>query len=78
MGARIDIRPTASPSVTLSLTHVRPDPSLAVGIPVLASTSKLGTVVDVAAVERQALAAHAGDRGNNVAISVYPSPGTLP
>jgi hypothetical protein len=78
MGARIDIRPTASPSVTLSLTHVRPDPSLAVGMPVLASTSKLGTVVDVAAVERQALAAHAGDRGNNVAISVYPSPGTLP
>jgi hypothetical protein len=57
---------------------VRPDPALAVGTPVLGSTSKLGVVVDVAAVERQALAAHATEGGNNVAISVYPSPGALP
>jgi hypothetical protein len=78
MGARIDIRPSDAPSVTVSLTHVRADPALAVGMAVLGSTSKLGTVVDVAAVERQSLAEHAGDGGNNVAISVYPSPGALP
>lgn len=78
MGARIDIRPTAAPSASVSLTHVRPDPALAVGTPVLGSTSKLGVVVDVASVERQALAAHAAEGGNNVAISVYPSPGALP
>ena len=44
----------------------------------LAASSKLGTVVDLAAVERQALAAHAPDGGNNVSIDVYPSAGSLP
>ena len=44
----------------------------------LAASSKPGTAVDVAAVEKQALAAHASDGGNNVSISVYPSPGSLP
>jgi hypothetical protein len=78
LGARIDIRPTDAPSVTLSLTHLRPDPSLSVGSVVRQSTSKIGTVVDVAAVERQALAQHAGGDGNNVAITVYPAASTLP
>jgi hypothetical protein len=45
---------------------------------VLAATSKLGTAVNVAAVEEQALASHAANGGNNVSISVYPSPGSLP
>ena len=57
----------------VSVMNVRPDPSIAVGTPVLAASSKLGTAVDVAAVEEQALAAHASDGGNNVSISVYPS-----
>ena len=48
-GSRIDVRPSAAPSLIVSLTHLEPDPSLAVGSPVLASSSKLGTVVDVAA-----------------------------
>ena len=61
----------------VSVMNVRPDPSIAVGTPVLAASSKLGTAVD-AAVEEQALAAHASDGGNNVSISVYPSPGSLP
>ena len=46
--------------------------------PVLAATSKLGTAVDIASVEKQALAAHAPEGGNNVSIAVYPSPGSLP
>ena len=46
----------------VSVMNVRPDPSIAVGTPVLAATSKLGTAVDVAAVEKQALAAHASGR----------------
>ena len=56
----------------------RAGPALTVGSPVLASSSKLGTVVDVAAVERQSLAKHAGARGNNVAIEVHPAAGSLP
>jgi hypothetical protein len=78
VGSRIDLRPSESPSVMVSVTNVRPDPSIAVGTPVLAASSKLGTAVDVASVEEQALAAHASDGGNNVSVAVYPSPGSLP
>jgi hypothetical protein len=77
-GSRIDVRPSAAPSLIVTLSHLEPDPSIAVGSPVLASSSKLGTVVDVAVVERQALAEHAGARGNNVAIEVHPAAGSLP
>ena len=62
----------------VSVMNVRPDPSIAVGTPVLAASSKLGAAVDVASVEEQAIASHAPDGGNNVSISVYPSPGSLP
>ena len=78
VGKRIDLRPSQSPSVMVSVLHVRPDPAIAVGTPVLAATSKLGTAANVAAVEEQALAAHAPHDGNNVSIVVYPSPGSLP
>ena len=78
IGSRIDLRPSKSPSVMVSVMNVRPDPAIAVGTPVLAASSKLGTAADIAAVEKQALAAHAPDGGNNVSISVYPSPGSLP
>ncbi len=78
LGARIDIRPREAPAVFVSLIHLRPDPALAVGSSVQAATSKIGAVVNVAAAERQALAAHARDAGNNVALAVYPAAGTLP
>jgi hypothetical protein len=78
IGSRIDLRPSRSPSVMVSVMHVRPDPAIAVGTPVLAASSKLGTAANVSSVETQALAAHAPDGGNNVSIAVYPSPGSLP
>jgi hypothetical protein len=78
VGSQIDVRPSASPSLIVSLSHLEPDPAIAVGSPVVASASKLGTVVDVAAVERQALAKHASARGDNVAIEVHPAAGALP
>jgi hypothetical protein len=77
-GSQIDVRPSAAPALIVTLSHLAADPSLAVGSPVLASSSKLGTVVDVATVERQALAKHARARGNNVAIDVHPAAGSLP
>jgi len=78
VGSRIDLRPSEAPSVMVSVENVRPDPAIVVGTPVLAATSKLGTAVDIASVEKQALAAHAPEGGNNVSIAVYPSPGSLP
>jgi hypothetical protein len=77
-GSRVDIRPTAAPSVVVSVTHVVPDPGLAIGSTVTAGSSRLGSVVDIAKVERQSLAAHTNDAGNNVAIDVHPAPSSLP
>ena len=72
-GARIDIRPQSAPSVVVSLTHLRPDPSLTVGSAVAGRRSKIGVVLDLTAVERQALARHTQDAGNNVSLEVRPA-----
>ena len=77
-GSRIDIRPAATPSVILSISHVQPDPALAVGSAVQARTSHLGTVADIGLIERQALARHTNDNGDNVAIEVHTAPASLP
>ena len=77
-GVRIDIRPSSAPSVVVSLIHLNPDPSLAVGSSVLAGTSKIGAVADISTVERQALASHTNDAGDNVAIEVHSAPTSLP
>ena len=69
-GARIDIRPQSAPSVVVSLTHLRPDPALTVGSAVAARRSKIGVVLDFTGVERQALARHTQDAGNNVSLEV--------
>ncbi|MBA2742216.1 MAG: hypothetical protein H0U46_09420 [Actinobacteria bacterium] len=72
-GAEIELRPSSAPSLVVALQHVDPDPALSVGENVAAGSSKLGTVVDITKVERQALARYSGDNGANVAIAVYPS-----
>ena len=72
-GARIDIQPSGNPSLVVSLTHLRSDPSLTVGSSVAATTSKVGTVLDFTGVERQALARYTQDAGNHVALSVHPA-----
>jgi hypothetical protein len=72
-GAEIELRPSAAPSLVVELQHVEPDPALTVGANVAAGSSKLGTVVNMRRIEKQALARYAPDGGNNVAIQVYPS-----
>jgi murein DD-endopeptidase MepM/ murein hydrolase activator NlpD len=71
-GARIDIRPQTAPSVVVSLTHLRADPALTVGSAV-STTTKVGVVVDLTAVERQALARFTQDAGSNVSLAVRPA-----
>ena len=72
-GARIDVQPSGNPSIVVSLTHLRPDPSLMVGSTVAATSSKLGTILDFARIEHQALARVTQDSGNHVAIEVHPA-----
>jgi len=74
LGSRIDIQPTAAPSLVVSVSHVRVDPALAVGSPLAAGGTKLGSVLDFSHVEHQALARHTNDAGNHVVVEVHPSP----
>jgi anti-sigma-K factor RskA len=73
VGAEIELRPTAAPSLVVKLENVQPDRALTVGANLAAGSSKLGRVSDIARYEDQALARYAADRGNNVSIQVYPS-----
>jgi hypothetical protein len=72
-GSRIDIQPTVAPSLVVSVSHVRVDPSLVVGSSLTAASSKLGSVVDFSHAERQALARYTNDTGNHVVVEVHPS-----
>ena len=72
-GSRIDIQPSADPSLVVSLTHLRLDPSLTVGSSVGSTTSKIGTVLNFTGIEGQALARYTQDAGNHVAVSVHPA-----
>jgi hypothetical protein len=72
-GVRIDIQPTAAPSLVLSLTQLEPDPALTVGSTVAASSTKVGRVIDLSQVEKQALARFTQDAGNHVSIELRPA-----
>jgi hypothetical protein len=70
-GSVIDIQPSDEPSVVLSVTQLRADPALRVGSALSSRTSRIGSVLDLAGVERLALARYTQDAGNHVAISVH-------
>lgn len=72
-GSTIDIQPIGAPSLVVTVSHVRVDPSLAVGSAVTAGGSKLGQVVDFSHAERQALARYTNDAGNHVVVEVHAS-----
>jgi hypothetical protein len=77
-GARIQIQPKDALSLVVVLTQLRPDPALTVGSTLTASTSKVGKVVDLSGVEKQALSRYTQDAGNHVTIQVFPAaPPTL-
>lgn len=72
-GSSIDIQPTGAPSLVVTVSHLRVDPSLAVGSAVTAGGSKLGQVVDFSRTEKQALARYTNDAGNHVDVEVHTS-----
>lgn len=72
-GSSIDIQPTGAPSLVVTVSHVRVDPSLAVGSAVTAGGSKLGQIVDFSRTEKQALARYTNDAGNHVDVEVHAS-----
>jgi hypothetical protein len=72
-GQRIDIQPSGAPSLVVSVSQLRADPSLVVGGTVTAAASKLGRVLDLSQVERQALARYTNDAGNHALVEVHPT-----
>jgi hypothetical protein len=74
-GARIELQPSgdAGPSVVVALTQIQPDPALTVGSPVTASKTKVGRILDLSGVEKQALARYTQDAGNHVTLQVFPA-----
>ena len=73
-GSEIDIQPQSSPSLIVAVTQLETDPALTVGSAVVSGATKLGTVVDLAHVEQQALAQYTNDGGNHVTIEVRAAP----
>jgi murein DD-endopeptidase MepM/ murein hydrolase activator NlpD len=69
-GTRIDIQPQSAPSLVVSLTQLRADPSLQVGSNVVSGATRIGAIVDLAQVERQALARYTNDAGNHVSLEI--------
>jgi hypothetical protein len=72
-GSRIDIQPQNAPSLVVSLTQLKVDPSLSVGNSVVTGARKLGTVVDLSTAEHQALARYTNDAGNHVTVEIRPA-----
>jgi hypothetical protein len=72
-GVRIEIQPSADPSVVVVVHHLRADPLLTVGSPLAAGTSKIGTIMDFSPVEKQSLARYTQDAGNHVSVEVRPA-----
>jgi len=72
-GSRIDIQPQSAPSLVVTLTQLRSDPAIAVGKNVVSGRTKIGSVVNLAPYERQALAKYTNDAGNHVSVEVRPA-----
>jgi len=70
-GERIDIQPQSSPSLVVSLTQLRAD--ISVGADVVSGATKVGVVVDLSRVERQALSRYTNDAGNHVSVEIRPA-----
>lgn len=72
-GSRIEIQPQSAPSLVVALTQLRADPSLKVGSNVVSGRSKVGSVVNLAKIERQTLARYTNDAGNHVSVELRPA-----
>ena len=73
-GAEIDVQPQNSPSLVVAISQLKPAPGLTVGSAIVSGATKIGTVVDLARVEQQALAQYTNDGGNHVTIEVRAAP----
>jgi len=72
-GVRIDLQPSGSPGLVVSIENVEIDPALSVGSAVAASRTRIGGLVDLSEVEQAALAQFTQDSGQHVHLEVRPA-----
>jgi hypothetical protein len=72
-GVSIDLQPSGSSGVVVTLTNLRPDPALGVGSTVSSAKTKIGRILDLSEVERAGLARYTQDNGQHVHIEVHPA-----
>ncbi len=72
-GVTVEIQPSGSPGVVVTLSNVRADPALTVGSTVSAGRTKIGRIIDLSEVERAGLARYTQDNGQHVHIEVHPA-----
>jgi hypothetical protein len=72
-GSEIEIQPTSTPALVVTLTNLRTTSGIAVGTTVSAAKTKLGTIVDLSKVLSQEVAKYTSDAGNHVHIEVGPA-----
>jgi murein DD-endopeptidase MepM/ murein hydrolase activator NlpD len=72
-GHLVAIQPARNPSVVVTVSHVEADDGLTVGDTVVAGTTLLGSVVDMAPVLDQELRDYTQDVGNHVHVEATPS-----
>jgi hypothetical protein len=72
-GVTIDIQPTGSPGLVVSVTNLEPDEELTVGSSIAAARTSIGTVIDLSPVEQPALARFTQDTGSHVHLEVRPT-----
>jgi hypothetical protein len=69
-GVQIDIQPSGSPGLVVSVENLDPDPALTVGSMVAVARTKIGTLIDLSEVETPALAEYTQDHGAHVHLYV--------
>jgi hypothetical protein len=72
-GVVIQIVPSGTPGAVLALSNLAIDPSLTVGMTVVASATKLGRLVDLSEVEKAGLERYTNDKGQHVHIEARPA-----
>jgi murein DD-endopeptidase MepM/ murein hydrolase activator NlpD len=72
-GVAIEIQPSGSPGVVVTLENLRADPALTVGSTVSSGKTKIGRIIDLSSVERAGLARYTQDNGQHVHLEVHPA-----
>ena len=72
IGGSLGLSPAAT-GLVVTLTQLRSDPAIKVGLNVVSGRTKIGSVVNLAPYERQALAKYTNDAGNHVSVEVRPA-----